>query len=235
MRAWMEVTMGENDMPEPDGSDTAPPRRRGLLGRLVSGIAGFLAMLIVVACLVVIGVGIGGFFRFTSHVASLSPPAEVPESDAIVVLTGGYLRIETGLDLLEKGKGRKLLISGVNPDTSRDAIRRGTETTDRLFACCVELGRQARDTVGNAIETERWITENGFDRVILVTNNYHLPRSMLELRRVGKAAEIVPYPVVNTDLGNGEWITDPEIVRVLVTEYVKLVVAGAREWARPAL
>ena len=40
-------------------------------------------------------------------------PSETSESTGIVVLTGGKNRIEKGVDLLSKGYGNKLLISGV--------------------------------------------------------------------------------------------------------------------------
>ena len=43
----------------------------------------------------------------------LNNPSETSESTGIVVLTGGKNRIEKGVDLLSKGYGNKLLISGV--------------------------------------------------------------------------------------------------------------------------
>ena len=63
---------------------------------------------------------------------------------------------------------------------------------------------------------------------ILVTNNYHMPRSLLEMRRANSALTIVPYPVVNTPLGDGEWIRQPDALRVLFTEYTKYIAALAR-------
>jgi uncharacterized SAM-binding protein YcdF (DUF218 family) len=64
--------------------------------------------------------------------------------------------------------------------------------------------------------------------VILVTNNYHMPRSLLELGRLLDREELEPYPVVNANLENGGWMVRPDALRVLFTEYNKYLVALAR-------
>ena len=46
-------------------------------------------------------------------------------------------------------------------------------------------------------------------RVILVTNNYHMPRSLLEMGRLLDKEELEPYPVVNSKLDNGGWMVRP--------------------------
>ena len=50
-----------------------------------------------------------GFLRFADSVTTLKPPAE-PKADAIVVLTGGYQRIDQAVALLEKGADRKSVV-----------------------------------------------------------------------------------------------------------------------------
>ena len=44
----------------------------------------------------------------------LPRPADDRPTDAIVVLTGGANRIERGLDLLQRGRAKRLLVSGVD-------------------------------------------------------------------------------------------------------------------------
>ena len=61
-----------------------------------------------------------------------------------------------------------------------------------------------------------------------MTNNYHMPRSLLEMHRHLARAELVPYPVVNTPLGNGGWMTKPDALRVIFTEYTKYLAALVR-------
>ncbi len=171
-----------------------------------------------------------GFFRFTDEVAAILPPADLDTVDAIVVLTGGYQRIDQAVDLLETGVGKRLLISGVNPATSGAALKRLTGANDALFACCVDIGYEALDTIGNANETARWIREKGYHRVLLVTNNYHMPRSLLELGDASPNVTFVAYPVSNSDLRDEAWLSDPEAMRILVTEYVKYSVARLRAY-----
>jgi hypothetical protein len=98
-----------------------------------------------------------------------------------------------------------------------------------LFAdCCVDIGYDALDTIGNAEEATNWIHAKGYTSVLIVTNNYHMPRSLAELAYVDPETRFVPYPVVNTDLKNSNWFTDPNAMRVMLAEYGKLLFAGAR-------
>ena len=53
-----------------------------------------------------------------------APAGESYGNYEIVVLTGAStLRLETGLSLLQAGKGERLLVSGVNPQATRDDIQ----------------------------------------------------------------------------------------------------------------
>ncbi|WP_205927333.1 YdcF family protein [Rhizobium sp. P32RR-XVIII] len=168
-----------------------------------------------------------GFLRFADSVTTLKPPAE-PKADAIVVLTGGYQRIDQAVALLEKGAGKRLLISGVHPSTTPGQIRKTTSASAELFNCCVDIGYDAIDTIGNAQEASNWIHAKGYKSVLVVTNNYHMPRSLAELAYVDADTQFIPYPVVNSDLKTRAWFTDPNALRVMLAEYVKVLLAAAR-------
>lgn len=202
------------------GSRAAGGRLAWVRRRLVRPL--FLVIVLIAAAF------LGGFFVFSDHVSSLQKPVSVVEADGIIVLTGGYSRIEAALDLLRDKRGKRLLISGVHPSINRTEIQRVTHSEADLFDCCVDIDRSARDTIGNATETAKWVRANNYRRVIVVTNNYHIPRSMMELTRAVEGVEFIPYPVVNTDLRKGDWITHSEVVRVLLTEYVKYIAALGR-------
>ena len=178
----------------------------------------------------------GGFGIFATHISHLTQPKRLAKADAIIVLTGGQSRLDAAVDLLKAGKGKRLLISGVHPDADRNALRAVTGGSKRLFKCCVDIDHDALDTVGNAEESAKWVDDHAYDRIILVTNNYHMPRSLLEMRRLVANADLVPYPVVNTRLDAGGWMTKPEALRVILTEYAKFVAALARGlfWQDPA-
>jgi len=169
-----------------------------------------------------------GFGLFAGHISSLATPENPERADAIIVLTGGQARIDAAVALLKSGAGQRLLISGVNPVANADDISAMTGGDKQLFACCVDIDHAALDTIGNAEESAKWVTSHAYSRVILVTNNYHMPRSLLEMRRLIGAAELVPYPVVNTRQDGGNWLTEPDVLRVLFTEYMKYLAALAR-------
>ena len=216
-------------LPEGIRSDGEGRRRRMRPVRLV--------VRFVLALILLAGVaGIAGFLYFAETVAALEVPPD-PKADAIVVLTGGYQRIDRAIGLLKTGAGERLLISGVNPTTSGNQIRKLTQSSSALFECCVDMGYEAVDTIGNANETARWINDHRFRRVLVVTNNYHMPRSLLELRVSDPQTEFVAYPVVNSDLRNGNWLREPGVVKAMLSEYLKYSVAriraiiGARTWS----
>ena len=170
----------------------------------------------------------GGFGWFASHVSHLATPADPEKADAIIVLTGGTSRLDAAMNLLETGKGQRLLISGVHPSATRRQLQIATGGDKALFLCCVDIDHAALDTIGNAEETAKWVESHAYDTVILVTNNYHMPRSLLEMGRLLGNARLEPYPVVNSNLENGGWLTKPEALRVLFTEYNKYLLALAR-------
>ena len=67
-----------------------------------------------------------------------------------------------------------------------------------------------------------------YSRFILVTNNYHMARSLLEMGRFLRNAGLEPYPVVNSKIDDGRWLTKTETFRVLFTQYNKYLLALAR-------
>lgn len=179
--------------------------------------------------LAILVVFVGGFLRFADIVSGMMPPAD-PSADAIVVLTGGSQRIDQAVSLLESGAGARLLISGVHPATSGNQIRRMTQASEKLFTCCVDIGHEALDTIGNANETVHWIKERGYKRILVVTNNYHMPRSLYELQRLDPQTEFIAYPVVGSNLKEQNWLTNGQILRNMVAEYLKLTLAIGRHW-----
>ncbi|WP_224665530.1 YdcF family protein [Mesorhizobium sp. ES1-1] len=170
----------------------------------------------------------GGFGWFANKVSHLTTPADPAKADAIIVLTGGQSRLDAAMDLLASGKGERLLISGVHPSATRRQLQVAIGGDKKLFSCCVDIDRAALDTIGNAEESAKWVESHAYGTVILVTNNYHMPRSLLEMGRLLHGARLEPYPVVNSNLDNGGWLTKPQALRVLFTEYNKYLLALVR-------
>ena len=168
----------------------------------------------------------GGFFLFTAELHR-TPPADVPVADGIVALTGGPDRITVAYRLLDEGKGMRLLITGVHPDVTPVSLKNIVPGEAEKFDCCVDLGRMAENTIGNAAEAADWVRRNDYRSVILVTRTYQLPRARLELSRAMPAVEIVAYPVFQDTLHLDGWWAYPGTTRLLVSEYTKFLLALA--------
>src|SRR5262249_8869490 len=131
----------------PDGSRVRPSRTHWLR-RMVLAVVG-----LAVASAMAGAAGVWGF------VLSLPTP-EVKlqgRADGIVVLTGGSSRVADAIELLSEGRGRRLLITGVHRATTSAEIKRLAPSYGPMIACCVDLDHSALNTVGNAVETKRWV------------------------------------------------------------------------------
>jgi uncharacterized SAM-binding protein YcdF (DUF218 family) len=184
------------------------------------------AVRLVLFVAVVAGVLIAGSFLWFIW---LIPNEEIvldAKADGIVVLTGGSSRIADAVELLASKRGRRLLISGVNPATRQQEIARLMPEYKKIFDCCVDLDRSALNTVGNAVEARRWAKDQGFKSLIVVTSNYHIPRAMAELSHQLPEASLIAFPVVTHRLGD-MWSNDAT-ARLLFFEYLKYMVAQVR-------
>lgn len=170
-----------------------------------------------------------GLWAFAARVADSTPAQDPTRADAIVVLTGASsLRIEAAVELLEQGLGQRLLISGVNREATRTQVREATSTAGRAFDCCVDLGFQAENTLGNARETAGWTRYHHYRSLIVVTADYHMPRAVLELRAAMPGVALTPYPVATQTLDTRRWWATRESARRMAVEYCKYLAVLAR-------
>ncbi|KPP82286.1 MAG: hypothetical protein HLUCCA04_06000 [Oceanicaulis sp. HLUCCA04] len=170
-----------------------------------------------------------GFALFVRAGTGHAQPDRV-DGDAIVALTGGEGRVATGVALLADGHGERLLISGGNPEVTMDAIRAAAGAPPALFDCCVDIGLEAANTVGNADETARWAAGHGYQRLVIVTSDFHMPRALLELSAAMPDSELVPYGVATPP----PW-TSTRAARRWLQEYLKFAAVYARETLRAPL
>jgi uncharacterized SAM-binding protein YcdF (DUF218 family) len=169
-----------------------------------------------------------GFVGFAQGVVDARPPPDA-KADGIVALTGGAARIDGALQLLAEGRASRLLISGVNPSVTPDILARTVGSGGKgTMDCCVDLGHDARDTIGNAAETRNWATDKGYGSLIVVTSDYHMARSMAELETALPETQLIAYPVSNPELHLAQWWSDPDAFGLLMREYVKYLGTKAR-------
>ena len=216
----MSHIAGDRLRTAPIPGDAAGANRTLMRGKLTRGF-----LLVVAVALVAV---VAGFVVFANSVVATHAPAD-PRAEGIVVLTGESQRIDDALRLLAEGRASRLLISGVNPSVSAGALANTVDPQmEAVLACCVDLGRDARDTSGNAAETRTWADERGFRSLIVVTSDYHMPRSLAELSGALPGVTLVPYPVASTNLKLDAWWSDGHAFDLLLREYGKYLVAAVR-------
>ena len=210
--------------PNPHGAPQGGRPAACLVQRVVLGAAAVCAVAMIAVA--------AGFWWFVWSV----PTQEVQlngSADGIVVLTGGSSRVADAIELLSEGRGRRLLITGVHRATTSAEIARVAPAYGRLVACCVDLDHSALNTVGNALQTKRWADTNRIRSLIVVTSNYHMPRAMAELGRQLPNVFLIPFPVVTEKMRNDPWWS-PSTAKLLLSEYLKYIVAQVRMRLEPA-
>ena len=74
----------------------------------------------------------------------------------------------------------------------------------------------------------------GFRSLIVVTSNYHMPRALAEIAHQLPDVALVPFPVVTDKQRLEPWWSNGATARLMVSEYVKYVVARLRMGLNPA-
>lgn len=158
---------------------------------------------------------------------------DVPAADAIVVLGGMYSRkpgaergdwgasvdrFEFGLDLYRAEKAPILMLSAAA--TPSDGGPSEGETLHRFAVArglppdCVVVTPPAASTHAEARVVRELLDRYGWERTLLVTSAFHMPRAMMLFEREG--IEAVPVP---TDYMSGDCLADRNtLLRCLVPD-----------------
>lgn len=143
----------------------------------------------------------------------LPRPAGEDRSDGVVVLTGGEGRIARGLEVLDEGWAKRLLVSGVDREVKPGEFAAEYQVETATMDCCVTLGFESFDTRSNAAEAARWIAANRLRSVRLVTTDWHMRRAASELDAV------IPADVTLIE----DAVPSHPSFRILFMEYHKLL------------
>ncbi len=127
---------------------------------------------------------IGGYVLFIANTLNISALDTNNKTQAIIVLTGGNNRIQTGLKLWQDNISDNLFITGVHPSVKKSDIISMWNGNEPLPKCCLTLGHKATTTRENAVETKAWIEKQNINDIKLVTSNYHITRALLEFKHI---------------------------------------------------
>jgi uncharacterized SAM-binding protein YcdF (DUF218 family) len=146
------------------------------------------------------------------------------DADAIVIFTGDSNRIIGGLELSRAANIKYILISGVALHSSLEQIIHHYQNKRAyLGSLQIELGRSATNTVGNIQETAAWVEKNHFNSIVLVTSNYHMPRSEFLLNKKLQIKKLYVYPTFSDTFIKQSWWKSWKSIKLIFTEYNKYI------------
>lgn len=146
-----------------------------------------------------------GYVDFDVFDGSTPAPSERPF--AAVVFTGGFDRIDLGLQLLNAGAAPRLYISGVSVDphffpgafySIFQQRNPNIRAMRRLVECCVEWDGLATNTFQNGRETKCWSKRHPLTGgLLLVSSPLHMARAKAVLQANLPHSEIIPRPTAS--------------------------------------
>ena len=159
-----------------------------------------------------------GFFVFAFYACSLQADSN-QKADAVVVLTGGADRLQTGFDLLKDKRAPLLFITGVNDSVSPQEL---LYMQKDILKDATYLDYSADNTYQNALAIKDWVKEQQqVKSILLVTSFYHMPRSLFEISK--QIPDIKIYPVSVFLKQQEHWIHSRSAWLVFV-EYNKFII-----------
>jgi hypothetical protein len=166
----------------------------------------------------------------------LKQPSDTGPHDAIIVFGGSSRRIEQAYKLARQGLAPQLIISPAD----RGLLARYERRYGKPGKAEYSLEPRADTTFMNALHSARLIKKHGLESVLLVTSDYHIPRSLvlLKLTVMGSGCRIGTHKVATRFVDPGDR-TASRLNRLKITynEMAKLwgslVEGGLYAWAGP--
>ena len=123
-------------------------------------------------------------------------------NDNFIVLTGGDNRVKKSLQIFFqiKNKDKNLFISGVGRGFNKSTLKKLAPqnlNNEKIIECCIQIEGISRNTFSNAVESLKCVNSKGINSFVLLTNNYHMPRAMLEFESIFKDIKITPYVFID--------------------------------------
>jgi uncharacterized SAM-binding protein YcdF (DUF218 family) len=195
-------------------------------GRRAAAATGVVAFIVIV----IVSVVVLGRDAPARYLVVEDPPGP---ADAIVVMAGdpGYERTSAAARLMRAGDVPVLVLTGgaPGPGDSAESLRA------RAIALGVPPSRirmetSSRSTRGALLAVAPILREIGAREVTLVTSPYHARRARGAACRAWPGLRVRSRPASPSAWAAEGWWHHPERVRVVLSEYLKLLYYGARGW-----
>jgi len=137
--------------------------------------------------------------QFHQHAQLQQQQISFPPQEELtfVVLTGDKDRIPKALALLQNFPNSSLLISGLSKKTSLAQLAEFSSKQQREDSNLwkrVVVESEATSTAENAQETEKFLKNKNIHKLILITSDYHMTRSLAVFDK-WVSVEVVPYSI----------------------------------------
>ena len=162
------------------------------------------------------------FISFIHFIGNIDKEFTIKKNvNNIVVLTGNTGRLVFGLDLMSNNSKSRMLITGVAKGVKYSEIIKNRDVKrDRI-----DLGYKAQTTLGNAIETSLWIKEYDIRDIILVTDNWHMQRTLLLFNITMPNIEVSPYPIESMNFTMEDFFQFEKKTFFIYKEHLKYIVS----------
>jgi uncharacterized SAM-binding protein YcdF (DUF218 family) len=172
-----------------------------------------------------------GLWLFAQHIP-VGAAMPMGHYDAIIALTGGGGRISYAVDLLRQNKADTLFISGVADGFSVDDLalieRAPKDSAIAQLRPRIFYGHRAHDTIGNAKETLEWLKSKPYRSLLIVTANYHIPRTRILFTYYLPDHTLTYVPINPPQFERVAWLSHPNSLRLVVSEYHKIILTWLR-------
>jgi len=177
---------------------------------------------------VLLAVAVGYDFLTFIRIAYADNSPLSAKYDAVVVLTGGFGRVNKGIELIRNKKADILFISGVNKAVTADYVKSVNGLDSKVN---LHLGYLARNTYENAAEVAAFVKENNIRSMVLVTSAYHIPRALYEFKVLNLNVDVALFRVFIEGKEAKKWWKNRKSLRLVVTEYCKyILIRLQRNW-----
>ena len=143
------------------------------------------------------------------------------QTDGIAVLTGGKGRINLGLELFNKNKNLRLIISGVDKKVSVKSII----PNDIKNKTRITIDKDSETTYENAKIINEWTSKYKLQNVTIITSYYHMPRSMMLIQLLTPTINFYAYPVEKNVSYKTSFKENMKYYFFLTEEYIKYLVS----------
>lgn len=198
-------------------------------------------MILIVSAVAVFLMGYGWFYHTVSKLEPLSVSALSEQTSPItlaVVPTGSAGRIQMALELMDVSPDLRVLITGLYPRVTQNDLAHSYGEVWQRHVDRITLGYRAKDTYGNALETQNWLntsvqnldSKTLLPNIHIITSPLHMPRTLMIFHAVlgdkahldpllsPHAASVHPWPVLREYvkyLLTGAYLLLPDFVRAL--------------------